>query len=73
MRVKLQMKNTEIEFVETTRSSPRCDSEKKYYSIRTEQSYVNWMKQRILFQRKCHQNICEKACKISHYTEYFMG
>ena len=26
----------------------------KYYSIRTEQSYVNWMKQRILFQRKCH-------------------
>jgi len=27
---------------------------KKHYSIRAEQAYVNWIRQYILFPRKCH-------------------
>jgi len=27
---------------------------KKHYSIRTEHAYLNWIKQSILFHKKCH-------------------
>ncbi len=33
---------------------------KKHYSIRTEQAYINWIRQYILFHRKRHQKIWEK-------------
>ena len=44
---------------------------KKHYSIRTEQAYVNWMRQYILFHKKRHpKDMGEKEISkyISHLT-----
>ena len=43
---------------------------KKHYSIRTEQSYVNWIKQYIIFQQKRHpKGVGEK--EISHHDDLY--
>lgn len=42
---------------------------KKHYSIRTEQAYVNWIRQYILFHKKCHpKDMGEK--EISQYISH---
>ena len=42
---------------------------KKHYSIRTEQSYVNWIKQYIIFQQKRHpKGVGEK--EISRFLSH---
>jgi len=42
---------------------------RKHYSIRTEHTYLNWIKQYILFHKKCHpKDMGEK--EISLYLSY---
>ena len=44
---------------------------RKCYSIRTEHAYLNWIKQSILFHKKCHlKDMGEKEIgKLSRHTK----
>jgi hypothetical protein len=44
---------------------------RKHYSIRTEYAYLNWVKQYILFHKKCHpEDVGEKEIgKLSQHTK----
>jgi len=44
---------------------------RKHYSIRTEHAYLNWIKQYILFHKKCHpKDMGEKEIgELSRHTK----